>query len=118
VCTFRLNPRVAGQPPASPLSDGGVCAVLGRGEWTLDFHLLVGPKGLTGQMGQRRGRSGALACIRCTGPRRDRAAADGQIAMCRLLSPRQRAELIREVARIVCWGMWGVNQMEDRDVGG
>jgi hypothetical protein len=41
-----------------------------------------------------------------------------KIAICRLLSLPQHAELICEVACIVCWGMWGVNQAVDRDVGG
>lgn len=64
------------------LSDGGVCPMLSRGELALDFHLLAGPKSLAVQIGQCRGWRGmlgwGLACGRCTGPRHDRDAADGQ----------------------------------------
>jgi hypothetical protein len=75
------------------LRDGGVGAVLGRGERALDFHLLAGPKGLTVQLGHRRGWRGRLpwrlACNRCTGPRHECEVADGQDRHAPPASPNQ-----------------------------
>jgi hypothetical protein len=90
-------------------------------ERVLDFHLLAGPKGLTGQLGQCRGRwgcwpaSAAPAHARIVRPQMVR------IAMCRLLcltkglligrsSSIATTELMGEMARTVCWGMWSVNR--------